>query len=137
MSMHDLMSVCRHAVAHSRRRVCDVRIGVTRRHDIQRHGRSLIAVIRTSIVAPYPRLHSCRRVATSCRTRAAVSVTFILASRAQRHVRRLVAVVRIFIAVSCPCLTSRRRVATPRRIRDVIVGITRPPSHSCFDSDYS
>ena len=111
VSTHDFMSACRYAVAHSRRRVCDVRIGVTRRHDIQRHVRSLIAVIRTSIVAPYPRLHSCRRVAASRRTCAAVSVTFILASRAQRHVHVLIPVVRILIAALCSRSASCRRVA--------------------------
>ena len=78
----------------------------------------------------------CRRVVILRRTRAAVSATFITASCVQRHVRDLIAVVRIFIAVACPCLTSRRRVATPRRIRDVIVGVTRPALRSWFDSIY-
>ena len=49
------------------------------------------------------------------RTRAAVSVTLMSASRARRHVRGIVAFVRNLIAALCPRTTSCRRVAILRR----------------------
>ena len=79
----------------------------------QRYVRGLIAVIRDLIATPRPRMTLWRCVAMLWRTRASVSVTFILPSRAQRHVRDLIAVVRNPIAVAYPRMTSCRRVALP------------------------
>ena len=98
----------------SRRRVRDVRVGVTLSRQARRHVHDLIAFVRILIAVACPRMTLCRRVATPRRTRAAVSVTCVSVSRAQRHVRDLIAFVRNLIAALRLRITSRRRVAAPR-----------------------
>ena len=63
MSAHDLSLACRHTVTHPRRRVRDVRVGVTLARQARRHVRGLVAFVRILIALPCPYLHSCRRVA--------------------------------------------------------------------------
>ena len=99
---------------HSRRHVCDVRVGVTLSRQARRHVRGLVAVVRILIATPCDLASVCRHSPHTCD---AMSVTFILPSRAQRHVRDLVVIVRILIAVAYPSMTSCRRAAMLWRTR--------------------
>ena len=100
------MSARRCSLTHSRRRVRDVRVGVTLTRHAQRDVRDLVAVIRNLIATPRPSpdLMSARRYtpAHSRRRVRNVRVGVTLARQTRRHVRGLVVVVRNLVATPRP-----------------------------------